>query len=239
MADGSAPVRRNPAGLSRREAVCKVWGLFPPAPGGAGCACAKRWSRRLKEGDGEEERGARRPSQTRPPAAGYSAASEDAALKPGFQKAPVVSTGCMSSRYLSPPNCVCGLLALYLASLWGLYVPGGLCGERSAARCCATPALPSLGSGGSGCSSIRAVCAGAAAAARAVPETPRCPRALGALRGTLGVCPSSCFKYTSPAGCCNSEVNTDTNKRRLTSSVLHCKKIIYHCSSKNHQKHLR
>lgn len=79
-----------------------------------------------------------------------------------------------------------------------------LCEERCAA------VLPSLGSAGSGGSPIRSV-----------PELPlllgpRCPRAPGALRGTLGVCPFPCIKYTGPAGCCNSEVSTDTNKRLLT-----------------------
>lgn len=46
-----------------------------------------------------------------------------------------------------------------------------------------------------------AVCAAAAATAREVPRwDPRCPRALSALRGSLGVCPSSCFRCTGPPG---------------------------------------
>lgn len=76
----------------------------------------------------------------------------DAASESVFPKAPVVNTGCTSSRYPSSPNCVCGLLALCLASLWRFYVPARRPLRGALRRRVPTSALSSLGSAGAGCS---------------------------------------------------------------------------------------
>lgn len=145
--------RRDPAGLSLREAVGELLGKFPRALEAEAVRAREVVRSRGREGAGG-------PSPWKNPAA-FTLVIRQRMRRGGEMKPSDRTRGeqkRMSPRFPPPPNyglrCVCGLLTSYLASLWRLHYCARLGAFWRGMLCCSLPAFlpPLLSSAALGCS---------------------------------------------------------------------------------------